>query len=402
MVLDVPRGPCPEHARSAQYIRDVFDHFGTSTLTRPEGDVRRFALFDAPWADGEGRVAGQENVQNEIYRLLNNFARDGRVSRLIVLHGPNGSAKSSILRCIQGAMEHYSRSAEGAMYSYAWIFPSEKIVKGKLGFANEGANASLPSDSYAHLGADQIDARLPCELKDHPLFLIPRSERKALVEQLKESGKIRSDFVISRYILEGDLGPRDRAIYDALLVAYEGDQAQVLRHIQVERFYFSHRYGGGLATVEPQMHVDAEARQITADRSIANLPRPLQTVPLFELGGPLISANRGLLEFSDLLKRPPEAYKYLLATSEEGTATLPQFKISLDEVLIASTNEKYLEAFKEHPDWMSFKARMELVRVPYLRRYSDEVQIYERQITPAKVSKDLAPTSWRSRPCGPS
>lgn len=385
------KDPAPNLRSAPQYIRDVFDHFGSRTVSLPHGDLRRFNLFDAPWADGEGRVAGQETVQNELYRLLANFARDGRVSRLLVLHGPNGSAKSSLLGCVQGAMEAYSHTDSGAVYSYAWIFPSDKLVKGTLGFSDRESSAPASSDSYAHLTAEQVDARLPCELRDHPIFLVPRPARAELIQRLRDEGRIPADFVVSRYILEGDLSPRDRAVYDALLVAYDGDHAEVLRHVQVERFYFSHRHGGGLATVEPQMHVDADARQITADRSIANLPRPLQTVPLYELSGPLVAANRGLLEFSDLLKRPPDAYKYLLATSEEATASLPQFEIGLDSVMIASTNEKYLEAFKEHPDWMSFKARMELVRVPYLLRFSDEVQIYERQITPTTVSKDLSP-----------
>jgi predicted Ser/Thr protein kinase len=375
---------------SAQYLRDVFDHFGVEERPLPRGTVRRYRLFDAPWAGGDGRVAGQESVQNELYRLINNFVRDGRVSRLIMLHGPNGSAKSSIIHCVQKAMESYSRTGEGAMYSYAWIFPSDKIMKSRLGF-DSGPAGSGSRDSYAHLSAEQVDARLPCELRDHPIFFVPPRDRQRLLQQLVELGRLPADFVPSRYILEGDLSPRDRAIYDALLKAYDGDHAEVLRHVQVERFYFSLRYGSGLGTVEPQMHVDAEARQITADRSVTNLPRPLQTVPLYELHGPLVSSNRGLLEFADLLKRPAEAYKYLLITSEEATASLPQFKIDLDQVLIASTNEKYLEAFKDHPDWMSFKARIELVRVPYLLRFSDEVEIYERQISPTSFSREVAP-----------
>jgi len=376
---------------AAQYLRDVFDHFGSTTLDLPTGSVRRFHLFDAPWADGDGRVAGQERVQNEIYRLVNNFVRDGRVSRLIMLHGPNGSAKSSIIHCLQHAMEAYSRTPEGALYRYAWIFPSEKVVKGRLGFDASSSSSASSGDSHAHLSADQVDARLPCELRDPPLFLIPKDERAKLIEQLRDKGRLPRDFVVSRYALEGDLSPRDRAIYDALLLAHDGDHSEVLRHIQVERFYLSLRYGEGIATVEPQMHVDAQAQQLTADRSVGNLPRPLQNVPMYQLSGPLVSANRGLLEYSDLLKRPAEAYKYLLITSEEATASLPQFKIDLDEVLIASSNEKYLEAFKEHPDWMSFKARIELVRVPYLLRFQDEVQIYADQITPTSVSKELAP-----------
>lgn len=379
--------------RSApQYLKDVFDYYGTEERNLPQGKVRRYKLFDAPWAHGDGRVAGHELVQQEIYRLLANFVRDGRVSKLILLHGPNGSAKSSLTRCMQAAMEHYSFTPEGALYSYAWMFPSEKIVKGKLGF-NESRDPERidPTSSYAHLSAEQIDARLPCELHDHPIFLIPQKERIKLIEQLRKDGKLPQDFVVSRYILEGDLSPRDRAIYDALLMAHDGEHAEVLRMIQVERFVVSLAYGRAVATVEPQMHVDAEARQLTGDRSIANLPRALQTVPLYELGGALVSANRGLLEYSDLLKRPLEAFKYLLTTSEEATASLPQFKIHLDEVLIASSNEKQLEAFKEYPDWNSFKGRIELVTVPYLRRFADEIEIYAPKIRQNAIDKPLAP-----------
>ncbi len=377
---------------SAQYIRDVFDHFGHESLDLPGGSTRRFKLFDAPWADGLGRVAGQEQVQNEIYRLLTNFVRQGRVSKLILMHGPNGSAKSSMIQCIHSGMEHYSQTDEGALYSFAWIFPSDKVMKSRLGFGASDDNGRPQSErSFAQLSAEQIDARLPSELRDHPLFLIPREQRAALIERLQREGRISSDFVVSRYILDGELSPRDRAIYEALLIANDGRHDEVLRFIQVERFYVSRRYGVGVATIEPQMHVDADARQLTADRSIANLPRAIQSVPLFELSGPLISANRGLVEFSDLLKRPIEAFKYLLTTSEEGTASLPQFKVSLDEVLIASSNEKQLEAFREYPDWNSFKGRMELIRVPYLLRLSDEVEVYVRDITSATIDKPLSP-----------
>lgn len=382
--------PTPHLRGAAHYVKDVFDHFGTEERSLPAGKLTRFRLFDAPFANSDGRVSGQERVQQDIYRLVSSFVREGRVSKLILLHGPNGSAKSSLIRCIQGAMEAYSQTPAGALYSYAWIFPTERIEKGRLGFGG-----STPEDrraaSYAHLPVDEIDARLPCELREPPVFFIPKEARAELIEQLRAAKKIPEDFVVPYFILNGDLSPRDRAIYDALLLAYEGNHAEVLRHVQVERFYLSRKYGRGVATVEPQMHVDADARQLTADRSIANLPRPLQTVPLYELSGPLVSANRGLLEFSDLLKRPVEAFKYLLTTSEEATASLPQFNVMLDQILIGSSNEKQLLGFKEYPDWNSFKGRIELVRVPYLRLFRDEVEIYRKQITEAAVDKPVAP-----------
>src|SRR5438067_128647 len=366
------------HARdAARYIRDCFDFYGTTTAQNPGGPLRRFKLFDRPFdqgpsslQEGEGGapVCGHEEVQNAIYRILNGFVRAGRINKLILLHGPNGSAKSSIVAAIQRALEDYSRKEEGQLYRFNWIFPSEKLVKGSIGFG-ETKNGGSRVESYAHLEGEQVDARIHCELKDHPIFLLPRGERQRL---LRETTKPDDDFQLSQGILEGELCHKCRQIYAALLQSYNGDVLKVLRHVQVERFYISRRYLAGAVTVEPQMAVDADYRQVTHDRSHGALPGALQNLALFEPYGPLVAGNRGVIEFSDLLKRPLEHYKYLLGTVETGIARMNHFLLHLDSLLIASTNEKHLSAFKEMGDFASFKGRIELVRVPYLRRITEE------------------------------
>src|SRR5260221_1714052 len=182
--FDAPR----VHARdAAHYIRDCFDFYGTETLQTPSGPVRRFKLFDRPFdaptaEEGEAGspVVGQEEVQNAIYRILNSFVRAGRVHKLILLHGPNGSAKSSLVAAIQRALEDYSRHDEGAVYRFNWIFPNERLVKGSIGFGDKVPEGQSV-ESYAHLEGEQIDAGLACEMKDHPLFLLPRAERQKLL-----------------------------------------------------------------------------------------------------------------------------------------------------------------------------------------------------------------------------
>jgi predicted Ser/Thr protein kinase len=387
------------HARdAAQYIRDSFDYYGTETVQRASGSVRRFKLFDRPFdltsgvQEGEGGspVVGQEEVQNAIYRVLHSFVRAGRVHKLILLHGPNGSAKSSIVAAMQRALEDYSRKEEGALYRLNWIFPNERLVKGSIGFGEKLGGAGAV-ETYAHLEGEQIDARLACEMKDHPLFLVPRGERQRLLaDHCKPSG----DFQLAAGVMEGELCHKCRQIYAALLQSYNGDVLKVLRHVQVERFYLSRRYMIGAVTVEPQMSVDADYRQVTADKSHGALPGALQNLSLYEAFGPLVTGNRGVIEFSDLLKRPLEHYKYLLGTVETGIARMNHFLLHLDSVLIASSNEKHLSAFKEMGDFASFKGRIELVRVPYLRRVEEEERVYEFRLRES-VGKHVAPhATW--------
>ncbi len=403
LVLEKPE----RHLRSsAQYLVDMLEHFGREERELPYGKLTRFLLFDAPWAGGEGRVSGQEMVQEQLYRIFANFAREGRVNKLVLMHGPNGSAKSSLVRCLMAGMEAYARLPEGAMYSFNWIFPSERLASSeRIGFGSHSRRPALAGDSYAYLPAESIDARVPCDMHDHPLFLVPQAHRAKLLRELlpeptndslagvQNDGTVgpRPQTTMSDYLRFGDLCYKCRRIYDALLASYDGDVTRVLNHIQVERFYVSRRYRRGAATIEPQLSVDARIQQVTADRSLASLPKALQHTSLYEPAGPLVDANRGLLEYSDLLKRPVEAFKYLLSTVETATVSMDSFVLHLDMVFLASTNETYLDAFKEHPDFTSFKGRMLLVKVPYVMRYSDERDIYAPQATARVVGRHVAP-----------
>jgi len=386
LVLADPRA----HTRgSAQFLVDAVEHFGRYEVERPYGTVTRNRVFDVPWEDGEGRVAGQEGVQAELIKHLRNFTRSGRTDRLVLLHGPNGSAKSSLLTCLQGSAEAYSRTPQGALYRFSWVFPTSKVQKGSLGFGTDRAANSL--GSYALLDSKDLDAKIVCNMKDHPLLLLPRPDRQALLKQLVSEGKLPADFQVPQSLLRGDLCPRCRAIHDALLNTHGGDVGEVLRHIQVERFYLSKRYRTGAVSVEPQMSVDGYSRQVTADRSYGNLPVSLQSVVLHEAGGPLVDANRGILEFNDLLKRPVEAFKYLLSATETQSASLEFMTVFLDTVMVATSNETHLDAFKAYPDWQSFKGRMELVTAPYLLHFSDEVQIYKDMLRRGMLDRHVAP-----------
>lgn len=376
--------------RSApQYLVDCFDHYGTREVEYPWGTVRRFNLFDCPWSEGRERLVGHEEVQNKVYRALHNFVNEGTSNKLILLHGPNGSAKSTFVRCIGRAMQNYSRHEDGAQYRFNWIFPTQKSSKGGIGFSGSKYDDSAHGDTYAYLPDELIDAKLPDELRDHPLLLIPPGERRDVIASLLE-GKDDS-FVLSDYLNFGRLSHKNRAIFESLLASYQGDYARVLRHIQVERFYVQHRYREGYVTVEPQLSVDASERQVTADRSIAALPAALQSVSLFEYGGHIVNANRGLIEYSDLLKRPLEAYKYLLTTVERASVSLQNATLFLDMVFLGTSNEIHLSAFKEIPEFQSFKGRLSLVRVPYLLDFKQEEEIYVQKIREAATDRDVAP-----------
>ncbi len=380
------------HGRdAARYLRDMFDFYGTAAVERPYATVKRWLLFDLPWEDESARrgaLVGHEDLQLEVYRALSNFARQGRVDRLVLLHGPNGSAKSTFVQCIMRAMEDYSSRDEGAQYRFHWVFPRGKDgTEGRIGFGSKGEagdEGPRPGESYAHLDEKQIDAKILCEVRDHPLLILPLETRRAFLE------KTFGDEITPDALWRGGLCHKCQQIYEALFSAYRGDLAKVLAHVQVERWNVSRKYRMGAGTIGPQMAVDAKERQVTASRSLAALPASLQNVTLFEPYGELVDAAGGLLEYSDLLKRPLEAWKYLLIMIETGEIALTTANLAPNIVLIGSSNDLHLDAFREHPEYPSFRGRLELVRAPYLLDWKAEKKIYENQVIPG-VQRHVAP-----------
>lgn len=354
----VSKDPHKYCRNSAQYVKDVFDHYGHETVTDIAGEeVRRWKLFDL-----FGPVYGQEAAQNQIYNYVSSFA-ENRVNKIIMLHGPNGSAKTTLINAVMCAVEQYSKLPEGAVFTFNWIFSDKGEKEVGIGFGNTEEKDPKTKDTLAHTKHEDITFKLVCAMKDNPLLLIPKAERAELLKSL--------GFKPPHHLFHTELSQKSKEIYEQLAISYGGDWMKILRHVQVERFYYSKLFRKGLVSIDPHPNVDAHSRPINLERSY-RIPRVLAMSSMYEPYGDLVDANRGICELSELFKRRVDENKYLLTTAEWGTISLPGFTAQLDCVIFATDNEKNLSMFKMHPDWPSFNGRFAYVKVPYLRKWSDE------------------------------
>ena len=391
-LADVREQPYRLLRSSAQYLRDMIESYGSRPIEVYGRPAVRHKLFDGVPDDAENQhVVGQEFATDAIYRAIRNFTGNSRARNLILMHGPNGSAKTTIADLLFKGLEHYSTTDEGVLYCFSWVFPRNEVEGSGLGFGTRTDTDEL--DSCAHLPPEDIASTLPSDLKSNPIWLIPSAQRQAFLEDVCGG---EPDWPYE-HILRGEMGTKSRTVYEALLNAHSGDWRKVVRYVRVERFHISRRYRAGAVTIEPQQaNVDAEARQVTADTNLQNLPAALQNLRLFEVGGDLVDANRGLIEYSDFLKRPLELNKYLLTTTEKATVRMPGALAYLDVVMIGSANEKHLDGFKADPNFTSFMGRMELVTVPYLLEYEREVEIYRDELEAIGQRMQISPHTARS------
>jgi predicted Ser/Thr protein kinase len=366
----IEKAPLREIRTSSHYLLDMLNHFG-------KDGKGNFKLFQMEHTEAPP-IFGQKRVQEALVQNIVNFQEEGFNNKFILLVGPNGSSKSSLVRKFMCGAEEYSKTDDGALYSFSWIFPIDNFVKGSLGLKSGQAASDL--NTFAYLEDKDITAILPSELRDHPILLIPQEHRRRLINEKLAVKQDQLDSVKKSYLYNGDLSKRNRMIYDALLKNYKGRHIDVLKHIRVERFRISKRYSSSAVTIEPQIHVDARIQQITMDKRLASLPPSLQSLNLFQMQGEAVLANRGVLEYSDLLKRPLDTYKYLLMTMETKSINLQGILTELDIFFIGTSNEVHLAAFKQHPDFNSFKGRFNFIRVPYLLDYREEEKIYKDQV----------------------
>jgi len=377
LVRDTAKDPHKYCRNSAEYLRNVFEFYGFYEVTDISGEpIKRWKIFDLFFP-----VNGHEAAQNQIYNYIKSFS-ENRNNKIILLHGPNGSAKTSLIASIMAAMEDYSQKLEGAVFSFNWIFSDDAERELGLGF-NAKEKTTYQADTLALVEPEDITFKLPCPMKDNPLLLIPTKERR---EFLLSLGLKR----FPHHLVKGELCQKCHEIYQQLLISYNGDWKRIIRHIQVERFTFSKRFRKGLISIDPQETPDAGSRALNLEQSY-RIPRVLAMSTIFEPYGDLIDANRGIVEFSEFFKRAKEHNKYLLTTAEWGTINLNSFTGYLDCVIFATCNEKNLSIFKMDLDWPSFNGRLAYVKVPYLLRWSQELSSCQKIMKEHASSVHVAP-----------
>src|SRR5205823_3319761 len=106
----------------------------------------------------------------------------------------------------------------------------------------------------------------------------------------------------------------------------------------------------------------------------------------FRFDGELNVANRGMMEFIEMLKCDEKFLYNLLTLSQEQNIKTGRFAmIYADEVIVSHTNENEFNAFIANKRSEALHDRIILVRVPYNLRVSQEERIYYKLLNQSEV-----------------
>jgi serine protein kinase len=356
----------PRIVRTAyQRIYDMVLSYGTEEYIDNKKRIVRYNFFKDESHGGKDAVFG---LDIPLMRLVNVFKAAaneyGTEKRIILLHGPVGSSKSTIARLLKVGLEEYSKTSAGKLYTFKWVMPEE----------------------LRHLtgGSDE----LPDPMNEEPLKLIPAEWRAKALEEL---GLKDAPYEIK---IRGELNPASRYIFNELLKHYEGDWSKVMGHVRVRRLIFSEKDRVGIGTFQPKDEKNQDSTELTGDinyRKIAiygsdSDPRA------FNFDGEFCVANRGVIEFVEILKLDVAFLYDLLGATQERKIKPKKFpQTDIDEVILGHTNEPEYRKLLSNEYMEALRDRTVKIDIPYITKYAEEVKVYKKDFNSESVKKHIAP-----------
>lgn len=360
----------PEVTRSAyQRMYDMIMGYGTSEYTEFKKKITRYKFFEDPIAEGKDAVFG---LDIHLMRLVNTFRAAaegyGTERRVILLHGPVGSSKSTIARLLKKGIESYSKTKEGALYTFVW--------------KDNGP------DRTGILGKEITE--FPCPMHEEPLTLLPIDLREKVLDEVARGSKTRYKLKV-----DSDLCPACRFIFKGMMTHYNGDVLKVLNHIEVRRLVLSEADRVGIGTFQPKDEKNQDSTELTGDinyRRIAEYgsdsdPRA------FNFDGEFNIANRGIIEFIEVLKLDVSFLYDLLGASQEHKIKPKKFaQTDIDEVILGHTNEPEYRRLQNNEFMEALRDRTIKIDIPYITKLREEIKIYKKDFNERKIKgKHIAP-----------
>ena len=363
----------PKLVRTAyQRIYDMVMNKGCRELEKYRKKLTHYNFFD----DNEIPIFGLEDTLDKLMKFIKGAAGGfGTEKRILLLHGPVGSSKSTIFRLLKRGMEKYSQTDDGAWHSFKWVnLPT-------------GANGIYTSDT------DE------CPMHEDPIKLIPIEIRKEIVKDLnkihRDQAPEKDQLTTYNLNVEGELDPRCKFFMKELLKKYNGDWKKVVdEHIVVIRKIYSEADRCGIATFQPKDEKNQDSTELTGDINFAKISHfgSDSDARCFSFDGELNVGNRGICEFIEMLKLE-QAFLYdLLGASQERNIKPKKFsQISVDMCIGGHTNSPEFEKLKNNPFMEALRDRTVKIDVPYLLTLNDEIKVLEQDYGKEKVRQHVAP-----------
>ncbi|MEH7693947.1 PrkA family serine protein kinase [Bacillus altitudinis] len=312
-----------ENPLVAQSAHSRVYHMIKDSGIEEESGVRTYKFFD------QELFGLEESLERLVEEYFHPAAKRLDVrKRILLLMGPVSGGKSTLVTRLKRGLEEYSLTDHGAVYA----------IKG-------------------------------CPMHEDPLHLIPQN--------------LREDFYREYGIrVQGNLSPLN-------LMRLEEEYGGRIEDVRVERIFFSEDKRTGIGTFSPSDPKSQDIADLTGSIDFSTIAEfGSESDPrAYRFDGELNKANRGMMEFQEMLKCDEKFLWHLLSLTQEGNFKAGRFAlISADELIVAHTNETEYRSFISNKKNEALHSRIIVMPIPYNLKVTEEERIYHKMISESDVS----------------
>lgn len=369
---EIPKNPLLIRS-SAQRTLDMLLSYGRKPAKKDGRELFEYEFFkNTPHPDDaiSGNLVAIDELVNEIARAAN----DSR--RVILLAGPVGTSKTTIIRSIFDGLEEYSKTDAGKMFY--------------LAFDLNGV--------FDHPAIKELDLDVPqteCEMFEDPINIIPVDVRRGFIDKLNEGmlNQAKADGVVLDYSLKSErkLCPKCQSVYAALEKIYEGDFEKIWQHVKAKRLILDATERKGITFFGAKDEKSHKAKELSHDIDWKKVMRGASEgdPKAIRLIGAVTRANRGGVHFGELLKFPREILLPLLDVAQDRHINVVNTLVGVDTLILASTNIPEVVDLARDRKHEATADRISIVTVRYLDNIDDEAGIYSKGFSKQAKARNI-------------
>ena len=300
-------------------------------------------------------------------------ARDPRLSRIfsnkLIKRYPTFQEFYGMEEAIEQIVSYFKHAAQGLEEKKQILYLLGPVGGGKSSLAEKLKQLIEHVPFYAIKGSPVFES---------PLGLFnPEEDGKILTEEYGIPGRYLK-YIMSPWAVKR-------------LHEYGGD----ISKFRVVKLYPSRLNQIAVAKTEPGDENNQDISSLVGKVDIRQLEEFSQDDPdAYSFSGALCRANQGIMEFVEMFKAPVKVLHPLLTATQEGNynSTEGMGAIPYEGVILAHSNESEWQSFRNNKTNEAFIDRVNIVKVPYCTRVSEEIRIYD---------KLLEHSSLKDAPCAP-
>ena len=300
-------------------------------------------------------------------------ARDPRLSRIfsnkLIKRYPSFDEFYGMEEAVEQIVSYFRHAAQGLEEKKQILYLLGPVGGGKSSLAEKLKELIEKVPFYAIKGSPVFES---------PLGLFnPEEDGRILTEEYGIPGRYLK-YIMSPWAV--------KRLHD-----YGGDVTQ----FRVVKLYPSRLNQVAVAKTEPGDENNQDISSLVGKVDIRQLEEYGQDDPdAYSFSGALCRANQGIMEFVEMFKAPIKVLHPLLTATQEGNynSTEGLGALPYEGIVLAHSNESEWQAFRNNRTNEAFIDRVNIIKVPYCTRLTEETRIYD---------KLLEHSSLHDAPCAP-